>query len=152
TCLEQAKATPAIVGADKVDLDQFGLISLGATGRYGPRYDICTVDPSLATESDVGRRKEALARAKAEKEADQPLKRAAAAAARSIQTLRSGGLRLLDRNRLLAACEQYIADAKQNERIKSCIAADASILQDAAALTAGQRLLVGLKSTSGDLE
>src|SRR5262249_17321330 len=58
----------------------------------------------------------------------------------------------LDRNRLLAACEQYIADAKQNERIKSCIAADASILQDAAALTAGQRLLVGLKSTSGDLE
>ena len=160
-------------GNAATDPDEFGLINLGIPGQHGPRYDICTVDPALATEGDVTRQKKAVARqeatraanytetgkddvrAEAGKDVQQENGSASAPGSGSdltdVSTLRSGGLRVLDRDRLLAACKQLANEEAAKDHAKACLAGHALLLQDAEQLETGKRLLVGVRS-SGNIE
>lgn len=131
--------------------DRFGLINLGIAGQHGPRYEICTVDPALASEGDVTRQKKVVAQhrakaaedAAAQKQAEDPRRHNAPA---ELSTLRSGGFRLIDRDRLLAACKQLASQDAVRDSANACRAGNAPLLQDAVQLETGKRLLVGIRS------
>jgi len=149
--------------------ERLGVINLGKKGANGPRYDLCTVDPALASESDLRRREEAeslremerdeaeMARAKAENFSlapgkPEPPTTAARPSIAGANDLRTGGLRLLDRNRLLAVCQQLGRAADEQRAAKTCLSGQATVLQDAYDLETGVRLLIGIRPTSGDVE
>ncbi|MGY4505796.1 hypothetical protein ACVWYH_009753 [Bradyrhizobium sp. GM24.11] len=149
----KAVRTSGLVSNPDAEADELGLINLGIAGQHGPRYDICTVDPALATEGDVTRQKKAVAKqeAQAVRDAGAGQKETATPPAKQtgstdLSTLRSGGLRVLDRDRLLAACKQLAKEEAARNGAKACLAGEALLLQDAEQLETGKRLLVGVRS------
>jgi hypothetical protein len=149
--------------------ERLGLINLATKGANGPRYDLCTVDPALASENDLRRRQEAESVEKKQQEESAAAQKhtnnfdlpppkleqantAARTGSAGTSDLRTGGLRLLDRNRLLAVCQQLGRAAEEQRAARLCLSGQATVLQDAYDLETGFRLLIGLRPASGDVE
>jgi hypothetical protein len=104
-----------------------GLRNLGQSSSNSPRYDLCTVDPVLATEGDLTR-----------KESGSP------DSDNGLQLLHHGGLRLLDREAALQCCTWAATEDKKRTLVAKCLSGEKPLIQDADDLATGDRLMVGL--------
>ncbi len=108
-----------------------GLRNLGQSSAQGPRYDICTMDPVLAAESDLS------------------ISESGSAEPGQLPDLRQGGLRLLDRDRFGHAVQELRTAEGVQATATACVRDGTRILRDADELQAGDRLLVGIRRPDG---
>ncbi|AZO29772.1 hypothetical protein [Mesorhizobium sp. M1B.F.Ca.ET.045.04.1.1] len=117
------------VGGQKSASIKMGLRNLSDWDAPHPRYDIITIDPPLATESNINH---------AARGADEGA--AIAPASDGVPVLHNGGFRIVEMPDSCAA--QALASSNERQIVA---------VQDADALKVGDRLMIGLKTKQGVL-